>query len=142
MQIMKIYLSIIFLSFIFVNILFSQSKSDEELNFDGYFLGTTIRKMEVDNIVIVDLPLIEARIPLYSRYIQLKYGGYLQWGITKFFVEWNYGTGIVFYPIGKYVGLSGNMRVGSFFFDNISYTGAIGIHFDLSCGSKKIFHSG
>ncbi len=131
-----------FLIVLFLDNSIAQTNSEDGFHFDGYMLGTTIRQLDVDNILIADIPLIEARIPLYTDVIQFKYGGYLLWGITKFFVEWNYGTGIIFYPIGNYIGFSGNIRVGSFFFDNVSYTGAVGIHFDIPSGSNKIISIG
>lgn len=138
----KICVINMFLIVLFLDNSIAQTNSEDGFHFDGYMLGTTIRQLDVDNILIADIPLIEARIPLYTDVIQFKYGGYLLWGITKFFVEWNYGTGIIFYPIGNYIGFSGNIRVGSFFFDNVSYTGAVGIHFDIPSGSNKIISIG
>ena len=121
-----------------LNFAWGQTETNPGFRFDGYMLGAGIRQWDAENILSADIPLIEARIPVYSDNIQLKYGGYLHWGITKFFVEWNYGTGIIVYPAGKIIGLSGNIRLGSFFLDNVSYTGALGIHIDIASGKNTI----
>lgn len=138
----KICVFNILLFVLFFNKSIAQTNCEDGLHFDGYMLGTTVRQLDVDNILIADIPLIEARIPLRTDIVQFKYGGYLLWGLTKFFVEWNYGTGIIFYPIRKYIGFSANIRIGSFFFDNISYTGAVGIHFDIPISGNKIISIG
>ena len=105
-------------------------------------LGITIRQMDVGNILLADIPLIEARIPLYNDVVRLKYGGQLLWGVTQFFVEWNYATGIIIYPFCEYIGLNTTFRVGSFFLDNFSYTGSVGVHFDVPRDNHKMISIG
>ena len=114
----------------------------DDYHFDGYMLGTTIRQLDVGNILMADIPLIEARIPLGTDVVQFKYGGHLVWGLTQFFIEWNYATGIIVYPFCKYLGLNTTFRVGSFFLDNLSYTGAVGFHFDIPRGKNRIISIG
>ncbi len=116
----------------------ANTDSEEGLLFDGYMLGTTIRQLEAGDILIADIPLIEARIPLKTNAVQFKYGGNLMWGLTQFFVEWNYAAGLIVYPFGKFLGLSATGRLGSFFLDNISYTGAVGVHFDIPLDENRL----
>ena len=111
-------------------------------HFDGYMLGTTIRQLDVGNILMADIPLIEARIPLGTDVVQFKYGGHLIWGLTQFFIEWNYASGIIVYPFGKYLGFNTTFRIGSFFLDNFSYTGAVGFHFDVPRDKNRIISIG
>lgn len=126
----------------YVNNSFAQVNSTDEFHLDGYMLGITIRQMEVSNILMADIPLIEARVPLNTDVVQFKYGGQLLWGLSQFFVEWNYAAGLIIYPFGKYFGLNTTFRLGSFFFDNISYTGAIGGHLDFPLSNGRIISIG
>ena len=117
----------------------SSAQTDQvEYKFDGYMLGITVRQLDFDNFLIADIPLIEARIPLSTKAVQFKYGGHLMWGLTKFFTEWYYATGILFYPFGEFLGLNTTIRLGSFFFENIAYMGAFGANLDVPFGKNNI----
>jgi len=52
-------------------------------------LGVTIRQLDAGDFLIIDIPHIDARLPLGTNVVQLKYGGHLMWGVTEFFVEWS-----------------------------------------------------
>ncbi len=106
----------------------------DSYEFDGYALGVTVRQLNLDDFRIADVPLIEARIPLSSEKFQLMYGGQLMWGLSTFFVEWYYGTGLIVYPVTEVVGISTSVRLGSFLMDNIAVIGAVGVTVDIPIG--------
>ena len=138
----KTFMIIVLSIVLFVNTnSIAQSDSEDGL-LDGYMLGTTIRQLDTGDVLIADIPLIEARIPLGTNVFQFKYGGNLMWGLTDFFVEWDYATGILIYPFGKFIGLNATARLGSFFFDNISYTGAVGVNLDIPFSKNRIVSFG
>lgn len=124
------------------NNLKAQSHHNADYKFDGYMLGAAIRQMDGGNILMAHIPHIEARIPLATENIQFKYGGHLLWGLSSFFAEWNYTAGLIIYPIGKYLGIHTDINVGSFFLDNISYTGVAGAHFDIPRDTNRIISVG
>jgi len=110
--------------------LFSQGNSDE-LKFDGYSLGLGIRKLETHNFLIADIPISTAKIPLDSEFIKLGYGGNLAWGLSKFFVEYHHFLGIHIYPIRQHFSIYTSASIGTFFLDNISFIGLVGINIDI-----------
>lgn len=94
-------------------------------------MGITFRQLEKGNFKIVDVPFIDARIPLYTEYLKFSYGGHLSWGVSKFFLEWNYSAGLHIYPFGKSFSVDAKSHMGSFFLDNITIMGSAGITFEI-----------
>ena len=116
--------------------------SDEELHFDEYLLGVTIRHLEANDFLIADVPMIRARVPLGSDVVQLGYGGHLMWGLTEFFVDWTFAGGIHVFPFGKSFSFNATAHLGSFLLDNVTYMGAIGVHFDIPTGDDTLVSFG
>jgi len=116
--------------FCFSGTLFSQSDANK-LHFDGYALGFGIRKLDVNNFLIADIPISEAKIPLGTDCVKFNYGGHLAWGISKFFVEWNNKGGLHFYPFRDYFSVYITAHIGTFFFDNISYMSSLGTNIEI-----------
>lgn len=115
----------------------AQTTPKDGFMFDGYHLGLSIRQLYTNNFLIADIPFIEARIPLVSDIIKLKYGGHLMWGVTKFYVEWSYATGIHIYPFGEYFSVNISGQIGTFFLDNFTFIGSIGTNFNFPLNGKK-----
>ncbi len=105
-------------------------------------LGVTIRQLEANDFLMVDVPFIRARVPLGSDAVQLAYGGHLMWGLTEFFVDWTFAGGIHVYPFGRSFSVNVTGHLGSFLLDNLTYMGAVGVHLDLPTGGDRLVSIG
>lgn len=116
---------------------FSQKDQIENLSFDGYMLGAAVRQLNTGSFLIADIPFIEARMPLVTDVLQLKYGGHLMVGLSKFYAEWSYATGLQLYPLGELFSINISGQLGSFFLDNITYISSIGANFNYPISSNR-----
>jgi len=64
------------------------------------------------------------------------------WGLTDFFVEWTYAGGIHINPFGQFLSINATGHLGTFFFDNFTYIGAVGVNLDVPLGDDIIVSLG
>ncbi|NNF57281.1 MAG: hypothetical protein HKN04_03485 [Rhodothermaceae bacterium] len=113
----------------------AQGASTEDFVFDGYTLGAVVRVLEGGDQVHLVLPFSEARVPL-ERTATFVYGGHVLWGVTGFFAEWNFTGGVMVEPLPG-VGVRAMAHAGTFFFDNVSLTGSLGVTLNVPVGRGR-----
>ncbi|MDA3899888.1 MAG: hypothetical protein PF637_05145 [Spirochaetes bacterium] len=93
---------------------------------------------EKSDFYIASLPAFEYQSQLFIKGLNLYTATNITWGLSDFFMDFGFGTGLRYYPLGnRSLSFYAGGEAATFFFNNATLTGRVGSDIDFNINHES-----